>query len=49
MSQSVESDAPVCNCSLGWQFKKGNGPDPARCPIHGEPTRVLPPAEGSDQ
>lgn len=40
---NAESDAPRCNCSLGWQFQKGNGPDPARCPVHGDPTTVIPP------
>lgn len=44
---SADHDAPRCDCSLGWRFKKGNGPDPAHCPVHGEPASVIPPVRGA--
>jgi hypothetical protein len=41
--QSAEKDAPPrCDCSASHPHK-GQGSDPARCPVHGDLARVIPP------
>lgn len=37
---------PACNCSLRWDYAKGQGPDPAHCPKHGQP--IYSPGSSSD-
>lgn len=39
------TDCPAkCNCNQRGGYLKAHGPDPARCPVHGD-TRVTPPGQ----
>lgn len=43
-----QAEQARCNCSVGWGYRKAHGPDPARCPVHGDCKCPPCPGRGND-